>query len=96
MRLCRAVLPLLAPRLARQLPALARPLVPPAFAAARRSMSAAGSGGGIAVEAARAALRAADAVCFDVDSTVIQEEGIDVLAAHCGAAEEVPSPSPSP
>lgn len=29
------------------------------------------------------------AVCFDVDSTVIAEEGIDVLADFCGAAEAV-------
>ena len=35
------------------------------------------------------AMGAAQAVCFDVDSTVIQEEGIDVLAAHCGAGEAV-------
>ena len=30
------------------------------------------------------ALLTCDAVCFDVDSTVITEEGIDVLAAHLG------------
>lgn len=35
------------------------------------------------------ALARADAVCFDVDSTVIQEEGIDVLAASLGKFEEV-------
>lgn len=29
------------------------------------------------------------AICFDVDSTVIAEEGIDVLADFCGAAEAV-------
>ena len=29
------------------------------------------------------------AVCFDVDSTVVTEEGIDVLAAQCGAGPEV-------
>lgn len=34
-------------------------------------------------------LRSADAVCFDVDSTVCAEEGIDVLAAHCGAGAAV-------
>lgn len=34
-------------------------------------------------------LRRTDAVCFDVDSTVIDEEGIDVLAAHNGAGEAV-------
>eukprot|EP00640_Fibrocapsa_japonica_P000425 CAMPEP_0113938178 /NCGR_PEP_ID=MMETSP1339-20121228/4591_1 /TAXON_ID=94617 /ORGANISM="Fibrocapsa japonica" /LENGTH=240 /DNA_ID=CAMNT_0000941167 /DNA_START=158 /DNA_END=880 /DNA_ORIENTATION=+ /assembly_acc=CAM_ASM_000762 len=38
---------------------------------------------------ARKALLEADAVCFDVDSTVIQEEGIDVLAEYCGAGEKV-------
>ena len=31
------------------------------------------------------------AVCFDVDSTVVSEEGIDVLADHCGAGAEVAS-----
>jgi len=34
-------------------------------------------------------LRRTDAVCFDVDSTVIDEEGIDVLADHNGAGEAV-------
>lgn len=34
-------------------------------------------------------LRKADAVCFDVDSTVITGEGIDELAAYCGVGEEV-------
>lgn len=34
-------------------------------------------------------LRAASAVCFDVDSTVITEEGIDMLAAECGVGDEV-------
>lgn len=34
-------------------------------------------------------LRRADAVCFDVDSTVIQEEGIDELAKFCGKGAEV-------
>jgi hypothetical protein len=34
---------------------------------------------------ARAALRSARAVLFDVDSTVSTEEGIDVLAASLGA-----------
>ena len=33
--------------------------------------------------------RTAKAVCFDVDSTVIQDEGIDVLAAHGGVGEQV-------
>ena len=35
------------------------------------------------------ALRRSDAVCFDVDSTVISEEGIDVLAEYCGVGNEV-------
>lgn len=34
-------------------------------------------------------LRNADAVCFDVDSTVIKEEGIDELAKFCGKGKEV-------
>ena len=34
-------------------------------------------------------LRGAHAFCFDVDSTVIQDEGIDVLAAYKGAGEAV-------
>ncbi|KAJ2949249.1 hypothetical protein O0L34_g6202 [Tuta absoluta] len=33
--------------------------------------------------------RTADCVCFDVDSTVIQDEGIDELARFCGKGEEV-------
>ncbi|CAH1801987.1 unnamed protein product [Owenia fusiformis] len=33
--------------------------------------------------------RTADAVCFDVDSTVIQNEGIDELAAFVGAGDKV-------
>lgn len=31
----------------------------------------------------------ADAVCFDVDSTVIKEEGIDELAKFCNKGNEV-------
>ncbi|KAF5289106.1 hypothetical protein FQA39_LY15208 [Lamprigera yunnana] len=31
----------------------------------------------------------ADAVCFDVDSTVIQEEGIDELAKFCGKYKDI-------
>ena len=34
-------------------------------------------------------LATADCVCFDVDSTVINEEGIDVLAKHLGQGEQV-------
>jgi phosphoserine phosphatase len=41
------------------------------------------------IESAMMALANADAVCFDVDSTVIQEEGIDVLADSLGKGEEV-------
>ncbi|XP_072750118.1 phosphoserine phosphatase isoform X2 [Anoplolepis gracilipes] len=33
--------------------------------------------------------KAADAVTFDVDSTVIREEGIDELANFCGKGEEI-------
>lgn len=38
---------------------------------------------------AKTLLREADCVCFDVDSTVTQEEGIDVLADLCGKGKEV-------
>lgn len=38
---------------------------------------------------AKFALSQASAVCFDVDSTVIQEEGINVLAEFLGAGEGV-------
>lgn len=41
------------------------------------------------MEAVRTVWRTAAAVCFDVDSTIVSEEGIDVLAAHCGAGEAV-------
>lgn len=34
-------------------------------------------------------LKASDIVCFDVDSTVIKEEGIDELAKFCGKGAEV-------
>ncbi len=36
-----------------------------------------------------AAWRGAQAVCFDVDSTVSPDEGIDVLASHAGVADQV-------
>jgi len=42
-----------------------------------------------AEEAAKNALQNADAVCFDVDSTVIVQEGIDVLASFFGKYDEV-------
>lgn len=44
---------------------------------------------GLNVALAMHALVHADAVCFDVDSTVIAEEGIDVLAAFLGKGEQV-------
>lgn len=33
--------------------------------------------------------RHADAVCFDVDSTVITGEGLDELASFCGRGEQI-------
>jgi len=44
---------------------------------------------GNAVEQAMLSLYKADAVCFDVDSTVISEEGIDVLAEYLGKGDAV-------
>ena len=41
------------------------------------------------VALAMEALVTADCVCFDVDSTVIAEEGIDVLADYLGKGQEV-------
>lgn len=41
------------------------------------------------VEAAAQILQSTHIVCFDVDSTVITEEGIDELARHCGKGEDV-------
>lgn len=38
---------------------------------------------------ARTVLRAADAVCFDVDSTVCRDEAIDELAKFAGKEKEV-------
>lgn len=40
-------------------------------------------------EISREIWRDAEAVCFDVDSTVIRIEGIDELASFLGVAEEV-------
>lgn len=37
----------------------------------------------------RSIWRNADAITFDVDSTVIQEEGIDELAKFCGKENDV-------
>ena len=33
--------------------------------------------------------RSADAVCLDVDSTVITSEGLDDLAEYCGNGEAI-------
>lgn len=41
------------------------------------------------VDAAIGSLWSADCVCFDVDSTVVNEEGIDVLADFLGQGEQV-------
>lgn len=38
---------------------------------------------------AKQVIEGTDVVCFDVDSTVIQEEGIDELAEFCGKGQEV-------
>jgi phosphoserine phosphatase len=46
---------------------------------------------GLRVETALESLVQSDCVCFDVDSTVINEEGIDVLAEFLGKGEEVAS-----
>jgi len=43
----------------------------------------------IATVAAKRVIRNADAVCFDVDSTVITSEGIDALAQHFGVHKQV-------
>ena len=40
-------------------------------------------------ENVKAIWKRADCVCFDVDSTVIVDEGIDELAAFVGKGEEV-------
>lgn len=41
------------------------------------------------LEQTKEIFRRADAVCFDVDSTVIREEGIDELAKFCGVGDAV-------
>ncbi|XP_041919375.1 phosphoserine phosphatase isoform X2 [Alosa sapidissima] len=41
------------------------------------------------LEQTKETFRRADAVCFDVDSTVIREEGIDELAKFCGVGDAV-------
>lgn len=40
-------------------------------------------------EQATKIIKSSNIVCFDVDSTVIKEEGIDELAAYCGKGKEV-------
>lgn len=41
------------------------------------------------VHEAKEIIKSADIICFDVDSTVIKEEGIDELAEYCGKGQEV-------
>eukprot|EP00898_Chlorokybus_atmophyticus_P007763 jgi/Chlat1/7989/Chrsp7S07749 len=72
------------------------PSVMAAASMSSSSSSASAMGGASVVEdmqlredAARAALREADCVCMDVDSTVCIDEGIDELAAHLGVGEAV-------
>ena len=48
-----------------------------------------GTAKGQNVSLAMQSLVESNAVCFDVDSTVITEEGIDVLAAHLGKGRQV-------
>lgn len=54
-----------------------------------RSLSSSSSSIGQNVPLAQQALKSCDAVCFDVDSTVIQEEGIDVLGAYLKKQDEI-------
>ena len=44
---------------------------------------------GVNMSGAKVSLSKANAVCLDVDSTVIAEEGIDVLANFLGAGNAV-------
>ena len=55
----------------------------------RRSFRQPGAFIGQDVEGAMEALAASDCVCFDVDSTVVTEEGINVLAEYLGKGEKV-------
>lgn len=41
------------------------------------------------IEQCQAIWRNADTVCFDVDSTVIKDEGLDELAVFCGVGKQV-------
>jgi phosphoserine phosphatase len=60
---------------------------PRALAALKRGLSS--SAAPSASASVQAIWRSVGAVCFDVDSTVCEEEGIDVLAEHCGAGQAV-------
>ena len=68
---------------------LARPSVRGAFAHARADMSSTGAAAASSAAAAQEALRNATAVCFDVDSTVTVDEGLDELADFCGVGAAV-------
>jgi phosphoserine phosphatase len=52
-------------------------------------MSGGADGAAGSVPNARSLWRSAQAVCFDVDSTLSPDEGIDVLAAHVGVGAQV-------
>lgn len=43
----------------------------------------------LTLEECKAIWKKADTVCFDVDSTVIKDEGLDELAVFCGVGKEV-------
>lgn len=58
---------------------------PPALSALKRGLSSRAA----PPASVQAVWRSVGAVCFDVDSTVCEEEGIDVLAEHCGAGQAV-------
>jgi hypothetical protein len=61
-------------------------LFPSAFRCGALAMS---TSVGLRVAHAQTALRTAQAVCFDVDSTVVTSEGIDDLAAYLGCGDKV-------
>jgi phosphoserine phosphatase len=54
-----------------------------------KAFGSSGSLVGTGIPFAMQALAEADCVCFDVDSTVVNEEGIDVLADYLGKGEQV-------
>lgn len=43
----------------------------------------------LTIEECKAIWQKADTVCFDVDSTVIKDEGLDELAEFCGVGKQV-------